>query len=58
MTFVLPFQKYKQKKKNQHVLSIRTYRHSDNYHRVATLSKSYLTIAGLTMPSLKSIEQL
>ena len=34
------------------------YGHSDNDHRVAMLSKSYLTTIGVTMQSLKSIGQL
>ena len=35
----------------------RTYGHFGNDYRVATLSKSYLTIKGITMQNLKSIGQ-
>ena len=34
------------------------YRVSENDYRVATLSKFYLTVTGITMQSLKSIGQL
>ena len=46
--------------KNVHIQKVKnqqTYWHSCNDYRVATLSKSYQTTAGIIMQSLKSIGQ-
>ena len=45
------------KVKNKHIFNRRTYGLPSTYYRVATLSKSYITVMGITVQTLESIGQ-